>query len=139
MERERIFLASNSRIATGALKAAIEASGKVGHKVVGEAHNFMEMSTTIRAMVESGITPSVFMLDPEFPETSDGQVAVSIVRRFFPEIKVVSLASRKLPEIGEDMKVDFGISNRKAVDLGGLITKFKYNTSRARQLIRKKV
>ena len=89
MKGERILYASDSDLAREGMTAVIEKyASKDGHKLIGQASSCKE----VKELLEGGLKPTVFILDPQFPYLSDGQEAVTLVRRRSPETTIITIA-----------------------------------------------
>lgn len=89
MKGERILIADDELMAREGLQRLIEVFGKKdGHKIVGVAGSVGEVAT----LVESGVRPTVALVDNKFPAQGDGEKAMEIIKNLSPDTLVISFS-----------------------------------------------
>lgn len=103
MRGERILYANDTNIAQEGIRRIIEKYAQDdGHTLCGVASSIAEL----KSLLEDGIRPSVFLLDPKFPTLSDGEEAIKVVRSLSPDTTIVTLPSHVF--IKSDFKLKEG-------------------------------
>jgi len=88
MENERILVADD--MSADQTAEGIEMAGKAdGHQVVGIACSKEQLED----LLNGGLSPSIALVDSNFPLPNDGREAANIIRRLSPKTFVISLSS----------------------------------------------
>lgn len=110
-ERERILLADDSLATRKAIRWTIEVFGEEnGHEIVGEAASIEEVAR----LLESGLRPTVAIIDANMPNRGDGERASALIRQKSPQTKIVSL-STDLQTWGDENWVKGNLTGKKLV------------------------
>lgn len=89
-EKEKILLADDSEITRHAVKITIEVyEEESGHEVIAEASSVEE----VELLLESGVKPTVALIDGRMPNEGDGKKAAALIRSKSPQTKIVSFST----------------------------------------------
>lgn len=112
MYKERILHADDTEIARDGFKSLVESFGSKGkHRLVGQASSKKE----VKEMMESGLRPTVAILDNKMPNENDGEKAANIILQYSPNTIIISLSSDENVTFG-DFNFTKSISSRGLFD-----------------------
>lgn len=93
-EREKIIFADDFiTITPRGFESLFKKLREAGHEIVGTSADVAGVREVVQKLKERGITPTLAMLDGNMPSEGDGEKATEIVRKEFPEIKVIAYSS----------------------------------------------
>jgi CheY-like chemotaxis protein len=119
MKNERILLVDDQKINTQTLQDYLPAyNPEDGHLIVGVANSLDELSK----LMQSGLNPSLAIVDNRMPKDGDGQKAAKIIRQHSPDTLIASYSS--------DDNITWGDFNfkkgMKLADLASAITAIEH-------------
>lgn len=91
MKSERVLYANDEAIAREGIQHAMKKiESESDHKLIAMVSSVDELEKYLRSNKER---PTVFLFDPRFPTSDDGEDAVKLVHELSPETKIVTLPS----------------------------------------------
>lgn len=90
MKNERILIADDASTVRQGVEIVVKTFGEEdGHRIVGSAESVSEVET----FMESGLKPTVALVDGNFPNRGDGEKAAEIIKRFSPNTVIIAFSS----------------------------------------------
>jgi len=94
-EREKIIFADDFiEVTPDGFQSLFNRIEEAGHEIVGISANVEGVRKVTQDLKDKEITPTLAILDGNMPLKGDGAKAAEIVRKEFPEIKVVAYSTQ---------------------------------------------
>lgn len=115
MNAEKVLYANDLEVGREGMKETMRVvRSESGHKLIGMVSSVGELETFLKSGQE---LPTVFILDPRFPTSDDGEEAVRLIKELSPKTKIVTSPSHDFAKfVDEKHKLPAWVSPEQLVD-----------------------